>query len=290
MIYDNRFQHASQSEWRTKSQVYLISTNSTSDVIMGIVVIVLMLVMIVSAFLEFLRCKNKKDFSKKEYLEMRQEELTEYCKPAEKQQNFKDCGNKILIYQWPNPFAVITILNFSLSIGLIIYYLLIQKVDINWTQTVYFDLINQFSQYNMLRNINCVNIFFLSLTFFYIVSKTFKDLGRMTAFFLLIKEKIFSLAMVLMAYLLLFATALFTFYDMRDPHITFFSNSLLSVYSQSLGNQYLNENEDIINDVSATFYWLLMAVEYILIYLMVLNIIYVIMGREFIRKPQDINK
>jgi hypothetical protein len=58
------------------------------------------------------------------------------------------------------------------------------------------------------------------------------------------------------------------------------------VFSLSLGNVFLNEDLDVVADMNEPLYWGLMCVEYICIYIIMLNIIYVVIGNYFLEKSE----
>ena len=61
---------------------------------------------------------------------------------------------------------------------------------------------------------------------------------------------------------------------------------IVSVFSLSLGNVFLNEDLKVVSDMNEPLYWGLMVVEYICIYIIMLNIIYVVIGNYFIEKTE----
>jgi len=70
---------------------------------------------------------------------------------------------------------------------------------------------------------------------------------------------------------------------MKADSLSYYSNVMVSVFSLSLGNSFLNEDTEIVESMNSWLYWLLMIIEYISVYIIMLNIIYVVVGNKFIK-------
>lgn len=264
-----------------------------------------MVVMIILTFGQFIFCvkkpppipegpnagPNKKNQDKfASWYVQRSKELTEYH-PAPQEMTMKiwESGpRRLVVIEWPDIFSVLSIVNYMLSIGLSIYSAFFASQITEFTSDKYVDLLAHFETVQMIKYVNCVNIFLMSLSVFNIISRTFNTLRNMSSFMIKITWPIMSLFYFLLCYVFMFSFAFWIFYDKRVARLSSLESVIVSVFSLSLGNVFLNEDIDVVNNMNPLLYWGLMIVEYVCIYIIMLNIIYVLIGNYFLQKTDRV--
>jgi Polycystin cation channel len=206
--------------------------------------------------------------------------------------------SRVLIY--PNFFQIISrhvydiaILNFIvLFITLIMRVIIAKQIsDISYTSSDYVNVLTPISTLNIMKIVDGINIILIFFSLFYYSSLTSPTLRKISAFFIEISHQIINLSFLFIFMLFVFAVLFHSFYEKSSPLFNDFSNSFISTMNLSMGNQFLNENDDLISELGTTYYYLFLIIEYIWMYLIMLVLIYVITGRQFlnqeIRDPID---
>lgn len=159
-----------------------------------------------------------------------------------------------------------------------------QLNDINFNSSEYVDVLNQIDTLSIMKIVDGINIILIFFSLFYYSSLTGPTLKKISTFFIQISTEILNLTFLFLFMLFVFAVLFHSFYEKSAEVFNDFSNSFISTMNLSMGNQYLYENDDLIEDLGTGYYYLFLIIEYIWMYMIMLVLIYVITGREFLNQ------
>lgn len=159
-----------------------------------------------------------------------------------------------------------------------------QLNDINFSSNEYVDVLNQIDILSIMKIVDGINIILIFFSLFYYSSLTGSTLKKISTFFIQISTEILNLTFLFIFMLFVFAVLFHSFYEKSADVFNDFSNSFISTMNLSMGNQFLYEDDNLIEDLGTAYYYLFLIIEYIWMYMIMLVLIYVITGREFLNQ------
>lgn len=156
--------------------------------------------------------------------------------------------------------------------------------DINFNSPEYVDVLTEIDILSIMKVVDGINIILIFFSLFYYSSLTAPTLKKISTFFIKISTEILNLTFLFIFMLFVFAVLFHSFYEKSAEVFNDFSNSFISTMNLSMGNQYLYEDDELIEDLGKVYYYLFLIVEYMWMYMIMLVLIYVITGREFLNQ------
>lgn len=105
----------------------------------------------------------------------------------------------------------------------------------------------------LIDGVNTILIFF---SLFYYSSLVVPMLQKISDFFIKISGEIMNLSLLLMFMNFVFSILFHSFYEKNISTLLDFSNTFVAVLNLSLGNQFLFEDDDLISEQGAVYYYL----------------------------------
>src|SRR3990167_3986745 len=105
----------------------------------------------------------------------------------------------------------------------------------------------------LIDGVNTILIFF---SLFYYSSLVVPMLQKISDFFIKISGEILNLSLLLMFMNFVFSILFHSFYEKNISTLLDFSNTFIAVLNLSLGNQFLFEDDDLISEQGALYYYL----------------------------------
>lgn len=183
-------------------------------------------------------------------------------------------------------FSNQAILNFLILVLTLVLRVAIAKQmsELSYTSNEYVDVLTPISTLNLMKVVDGINIILIFFSLFYYSSLTSPTLSKISAFFVEISNQIINLSFLFIFMLFVFAVLFHSFYEKSSPLFNDFANSFISTMNLSMGNQYLNEDDQLVSELGTMYYYLFLVIEYIWMYMIMLVLIYVITGRQFLNQ------
>lgn len=190
----------------------------------------------------------------------------------------------------PNFFHFVTVINFIVMFVTLIFRMIIAKQlqNFNLTSDNYIDVLTVSSTLRLMKIVDGINTILIFFSLFYYSSLTVPVLRKISAFFLSIAKEMANLMLMFLFMVFVFAVLFHSFYEKNIPILNDFSSSFVSTMNLAMGNQFLNEDDELIEDQGEGYYYIFLIVEYIWMYMIMLVLIYVITGREFLNHGQKV--
>ena len=158
---------------------------------------------------------------------------------------------------------------------------------ISYNSADYVNVVTSIDTLNIMKVIDGINIILIFFSLFYYSSLTSPTLTMISAFFIKISTQILNLTFLFVFMIFVFAVLFHSFYEKSTWQFNVFSNSLIYTMNLSMGNQFLNEDDQVIEEQGRTYYYIFLIIEYIWMYMIILVLIYVITGREFLNHERN---
>jgi len=134
----------------------------------------------------------------------------------------------------------------------------VNSIDV--TSSEYVNVLNSTKMLRIMKIVDGVNTILIFFSLFYYSSLTAPNLRKISAFFIKVSNEMMNLMFLFLFMLFVFAVLFHSFYEKNIWPLSDFSNSFISTMNLSMGNQFSNEDDDLIQELGAFYYYM---VEYI---------------------------
>jgi hypothetical protein len=130
----------------------------------------------------------------------------------------------------------------------------ISNLDLKSTE--YINIMNTNAALRASKLIDGVNTILIFFSLFYYSSLVVPVLQKISDFFIKIAGEVLNLSLLLMFMNFVFSILFHSFYEKNISTLLDFSNTFIAVLNLSLGNQFLFEDDDLITEQGAVYYYL----------------------------------
>ena len=134
----------------------------------------------------------------------------------------------------------------------------ISQIEVNSPE--YVNVLSSVDILRLMKLIDGINTILIFFSLFYYSSLISPSLRKISAFFIEVARDILNLTFLLIFMLFIFAVLFHSFYEKNIWQMSDFSNSFISTMNLSMGNQYLNEDDELIEEQGKAYYYLVASV------------------------------
>lgn len=178
----------------------------------------------------------------------------------------------------------------------------VNQIDIESSE--YINLLNTTTEIQYLTFLDAINMFLTFFSLFYYTAQTSESLHKLSIFFVTVGKEILNTMLILSYLILVFSVALFVQLEQRIKEVNNFSTVIVNTLSLSLGSNFIDEDDSAIDELGSGFYYfvrfyfsgvclfnfqMLLAI-FIVVYIIAINAIFVIIGKEFVSKKLTAEK